>query len=144
MANRRKLAKKAKLEKLKTFKDNYLASKSNVESSASESFSGESFYSGCYETFHGENDEDNDEMDVKVKRTVSVSPHYHSKYMETNLYSSKRFFVLSFCFPSFLYRILFVAIPFFSWIPVRRFESVWALRGGMWGKYEYINISILL
>ena len=42
--------------------------------------------------------------------------------METNVCSSKYFFVLSFCFSSFLYRILFAAIPFFSWIPVRWFE----------------------
>ena len=78
MANKRKLVKNAKLKKNKDILVLFHTFNNNVERSASESFSGESFYSGCYETFHGENDEDNDEMDVKVKRTVSVSPHYHS------------------------------------------------------------------
>ena len=54
-----------------------LASENDIESIASESLHGESFDSGYYEIFHGENDED-DEMDIKVKRTISVSPHYHS------------------------------------------------------------------
>ena len=31
-----------------------------------------------YEIIQEENDEDDDEMDIKVKRTISVSPHYHS------------------------------------------------------------------
>ena len=56
----------------------HLASKNDIESIASESLHGESFDSGYYEIFHGENDEENDEMDIKVKRTISVSPHYHS------------------------------------------------------------------
>ena len=78
MANKRKLAKKAKLKKNKDRLVLYHASNNNVESSASESSHGESFDSGHYEIFHGENDEESDEMDIKVKRTVSVSPHYHS------------------------------------------------------------------
>ena len=78
MANKRKLAKKARLEKLKIFKDNYLASKNNIESSASESFSGESVDGRHNEIIQEENDEDDDEMDIKVKRTISVSPRYHS------------------------------------------------------------------
>ena len=78
MANRRKSAKEAKSRKNKDRLVLYYTSDNNVESSALESFSRESFDSGYYEIFHGENDEDNDEMDIKVKRTVSVSPHYHS------------------------------------------------------------------
>ena len=60
MANKRKLAKKARLEKLKIFKDNYLASKNNIESSASESFSGESIDGRHNEIIQEENDEDDD------------------------------------------------------------------------------------
>ena len=56
----------------------YHTSNSNVESSASEFFSGESIDGRHNEIIQEENDEDDDEMDIKVKRTISVSPHYHS------------------------------------------------------------------
>ena len=78
MANKRKLANKKRLDKLnelKVFRSNV---KKNSESSASESFSGESIDGRHYEIIQEENDEDDDEMDIKVKRTISVSPHYHS------------------------------------------------------------------
>lgn len=64
--------------RINNLKDSYLPAENNIERIASESSHGESFDSGYYEIFHGENDEENDEMDIKVKRTVSVSPHYHS------------------------------------------------------------------
>ena len=63
MANKRKLAKKAKLKKNKDRLVLYHASNNNVESSASESFSGESFDSGCQEIIQEENDGDDDEID---------------------------------------------------------------------------------
>ena len=78
MANKRKLANKKRLDKLnelKVFRSNV---KKNSESSASESFSGESIDGRHNEIIQEENDEDDDEMDIKVKRTISVSPHYHS------------------------------------------------------------------
>ena len=78
MANKRKLANKKRLDKLnelKVFRSNV---KKNSESSASESFSGESVDGRHNEIIQEENDEDDDEMDIKVKRTISVSPHYHS------------------------------------------------------------------
>ena len=78
MANERKLAKKAKSKKNKNRLVLYRASNDNVESSASEFFSGESVDGRRYEIIQEENDEDDDEMDIKVKRTISVSPHYHS------------------------------------------------------------------
>ena len=78
MANKRKLAKKAKLKKNKDRLVLYHASNNNVESSASEFFSGESIDGRHNEIIQEENDEDDDEMDIKVKRTISVSPHYHS------------------------------------------------------------------
>jgi hypothetical protein len=78
MANRRKLAKKAKSKKNKNRLVLYHTSNSNVESSASEFFSGESIDGRHNEIIQEENDEDDDEMDIKVKRTISVSPHYHS------------------------------------------------------------------
>ena len=78
MANERKLAKKAKSKKNKNRLVLYRASNNNVESSASEFFSGESVDGRRYEIIQEENDEDDDEMDIKVKRTISVSPHYHS------------------------------------------------------------------
>ena len=78
MANERKLEKKAKSKKNKDRLVLYHTSNSNVESSASEFFSGESIDGRRYEIIQEENDEDDDEMDIKVKRTISVSPHYHS------------------------------------------------------------------
>ena len=78
MANKRKLAKKAKSKKNKDRLVLYHTSNNNVESSASESFSGESIDGRHNEIIQEENDEDDDEMDIKVKRTISVSPHYHS------------------------------------------------------------------
>ena len=63
MANKRKLAKKAKLKKNKDRLVLYHASNNNVESSASESFSGESFDSGYQEIIQEENDGDDDEID---------------------------------------------------------------------------------
>ena len=77
MANKRKLAEEAKLKKNKDRLVLYYTSDNNLESIASESSHGESFDCGYYEIFHGENDEGDDEIDIKVKRTVSVSPHYH-------------------------------------------------------------------
>ena len=78
MANKRKLVKKAKLKKNKDRLVLYHASNNKVESSASEFFSGESVDGRRDEIIQEENDEDDDEMDIKVKRTISVSPRYRS------------------------------------------------------------------
>ena len=78
MANKRKLKNKKRLDKLNELKVFRSNTKKNSESSASESFSGESIDGRHNEIIQEENDEDDDEMDIKVKRTISVSPHYHS------------------------------------------------------------------
>ena len=78
MANKRKLKNKKRLDKLNELKVFRSNAKKNSESSASESFSGESIDGRHNEIIQEENDEDDDEMDIKVKRTISVSPHYHS------------------------------------------------------------------
>ena len=78
MADKRKLKNKKRLDKLNELKVFRLNAKKNSESSASESFSGESIDGRHNEIIQEENDEDDDEMDIKVKRTISVSPHYHS------------------------------------------------------------------
>ena len=78
MANKRKLANKAKSKKNKDRLVLYHTSNNNVESSASEIFSGESIDGRHNEIIQEENDEDDDEMEMTIKRAISVSPHYHS------------------------------------------------------------------
>ena len=78
MANRRKSKKKKRLDEINHKRVLRLNAKNNVQSAAPESFSGESVDGRRNEIIQEENDEDDDEMDIKVKRTISVSPHYHS------------------------------------------------------------------
>ena len=73
MANKRKLAKKAKLKKNKDRLVLYHASNNNVESSASESFSGESVDGRHNEIIQEENDVDDHEMDIKNQCVSTLS-----------------------------------------------------------------------
>ena len=79
MANKRKLEKKKRLEKIYGQRDSYYTAKNNVESSASDSFSGESFHDD--ESVH------DDEIDLKVGDIVIVPAitsncrsHYSSSF----------------------------------------------------------------
>ena len=78
MANKRRLQREKRLEKIYGQKDSYYTAKNNIESVGSESSRGESIDGRHNEIIQEENDEDDDEMDIKVKRAISVSPHYHS------------------------------------------------------------------
>ena len=62
---------------------------SSLESVASESSYGESFHSGLHE----ESDEDDNEMDIKVKRAISASPRSHllSNFQSFKLPTEKSF-----------------------------------------------------
>ena len=78
MANKRRRQMEKRLKKNKRRRDASYTANNDNESTASESFSGESIDGRHNEIIQEENDEDDDEMDIKVKRTISVSPHYHS------------------------------------------------------------------
>ena len=73
MANKRKLANKAKSKKNKDRLVLYHTSNNNVESSASEFFCGESIDGRHNEIIQEENDEDDDEMDIKNQCVSTLS-----------------------------------------------------------------------
>ena len=63
MANKRRLQREKRLEKIYGQKDSYYTAKNNIESVGSESSRGESFDSGYQEIIQEENDGDDDEID---------------------------------------------------------------------------------
>ena len=76
MANKRKLAKKAKLQKNKDRLVVHYTADNDVESSASDSFSGESSHCGDYEIIQEENGEGGSEPPVPWKEPQCVSTLY--------------------------------------------------------------------
>jgi len=63
MANKRRLQREKRLEKIYGQKDSYYTAKNNIESVGSDSSRGESFDSGYQEIIQEENDGDDDEVD---------------------------------------------------------------------------------
>ena len=83
MANKRRLQREKRLEKIYGQKDSYYTAKNNIESVGSDSSRGESFDSGYREIIQEENDGDDDFAPCSPERT-SVCLHTIIFTLENN------------------------------------------------------------